>query len=259
MTRLQADIKAVPESELKRQFLDTLAIPYRRGSDSSSYSSSIDKFKKEEEEGETPSALKGTSPISRAEMGEGGLPRMPAKTMGKERTREAPRSREAPPSGEVSHSEESLDLPRTPAEAMEHPDVQVYTAVTGPIPGLAQYQAGIEVVRLLRVRQKLDGAALRTYLAPYWLAWSSRKRLDGRPYDPGNTTWLAEWVLNESIPPPGAAKSSGPACPAVPTPEETRRMLAEKDKLIKQATPMPEELRAKIRGLAGQMARKDSS
>ena len=45
----------------------------------------------------------------------------------------------------------------------------------------------------------------------------------------------------------------------MPTPEETRRMLAEKDKLIKQATPMPEELRAKIRGLAGQMARKDPS
>jgi hypothetical protein len=33
-------------------------------------------------------------------------------------------------------------------------------------------------------------------------------------------------------------------------------MLAEKDKLIQQATPMPEELRTKIRGLAGQLAGK---
>jgi hypothetical protein len=217
-TRIQADIKAVPDCDLKRQALDSLSIPYRRGSDTSIYSSSIDQFK--EEEGE----LKNTG---------------------------------------AGEQEEPPPLPTTPAEAMVHPDVRVYTAVTGRIPGLSQYQTVIETVRFLRARQKLDDAALRTYLAPYWLAWSSRKRLDGRPYDPGNLTWLTEWALNGSIPlqgtfpPPGGSKSSGPARPAVPTPEQTRRMLAEKDKLIKQATPMPEELRAKIRGLAGQMARKD--
>ena len=41
-TRIQADIKAVPDCDLKRQALDSLSIPYRRGSDTSIYSSSID-------------------------------------------------------------------------------------------------------------------------------------------------------------------------------------------------------------------------
>jgi hypothetical protein len=145
---------------------------------------------------------------------------------------------------------------------MVHPDVCVYTAVTGRIPGLSQYQTVIETVRFLRARQKLEDAALRTYLAPYWLAWSSRKRLDGRPYDPGNITWLTEWALNGSIPlqgaspPLGAPRAAESARPSVPSAEQTRRMLAEKDKLIQQATPMPEELRTKIRGLAGQLAGK---
>ncbi len=236
--RIQADIKAVPDCDLKRQFLDTLAIPYGRGSDTSIYSSSIDELKEEGVQGE-PSAL---SPR--------GYNAAPAPFPAKNGDR---------PKAEMGEA----GLPRTPAEAMEHPDVQVYTAVTGRIPGVSQYQTVIEVVRLLRARQKLNEAALRAYLAPYWLAWSGRKRLDGRPYDPGNITWLTEWALNGSIPlqgtlpPPGAPKAAGSARPAVASPEETRRMLAEKDKLISRATPMPEELRAKIRGLAGQMAGKE--
>jgi len=79
----------------------------------------------------------------------------------------------------------------------------------GRIPGLSQYRPVIETVRLLRLRQKLDDAALRTYLLPYWRAWSSRRRQDGRLYDPGNITWLTEWALNESIPP--VPKASAPA------------------------------------------------
>ena len=155
--------------------------------------------------------------------------------------------------------EDRIDFPSSPAEAMVHPDVKVFTAVTGGrIPGLSQYQTVIETVRFLRAREKLDDSALRTYLAPYWLAWSNRKRLDGRPYDPGNITWLAEWALNGSIPPPGGAKIAESARPAVPSPEVTRQMLAEKDKIIQRATPMPEELRAKIRGLAGQLAGKET-
>jgi hypothetical protein len=155
--------------------------------------------------------------------------------------------------------EDKIDFPNTPAEAMVHPDVKVFAAVTGGrIPGLSQYQTVIEAVRFLRAREKLDDSALRAYLAPYWLAWSNRKRLDGRPYDPGNITWLAEWALNGSIPPLGGSKTAESARPAVPSPEVTRRMLAEKDKIIQRATPMPEELRAKIRGLAGQFAGKDS-
>jgi len=155
--------------------------------------------------------------------------------------------------------EEQFDFPSTPAEALVHPDVRVYTAVTGGrIPGLSQYQTVIETVRILRMREKLGDAELRVYLAPYWLAWSSRKRLNGRPYDPGNITWLTEWALNGLIPPPGGSKAAESTRPAVPSVEETRRMLDEKDKALKRSTPMPEELRAKIRGLAGQLAGKDA-
>jgi hypothetical protein len=68
------------------------------------------------------------------------------------------------------------------------------------IPGAAQYQAVIEAVRLVRGHEQLEEAGLRDYLRRFWLAWSSRKRKDGKPYDPGNITWLTEWALNGSIP-----------------------------------------------------------
>jgi hypothetical protein len=155
--------------------------------------------------------------------------------------------------------EQSLPLPSTPAEALVHSDMRKFVAVTGGwIPGLSQNQAVIEAVLFLRVREKLYDDALRAYLAPYWLACSSRLRLDGRPHDPGNITWLAEWALNRSIPAPGGPKNPGSARPAVPTPEETRRMLAEKDEKLKQSVPMPGELRAKMRNLKEQLAGKDA-
>ena len=78
-------------------------------------------------------------------------------------------------------------------------------------------------------------------------------------YDPGNITWLAEWALNRSIPLqgtfplPGGPNAAGSARPSVPSPQEIRRMLAEQDEKLKQAVPMPEEVRAKLRGLAGQL------
>ena len=176
-----------------------------------------------------------------------------------------PAEKGSPPPAAEPAAEQSQELPTTPVEAMQHPDVQVFAAVTGGrIPGLSQYQTVIEAVRLLRARQKLDDAALREYLAPYWIAWSGRKRLDGRPYDPGNITWLAEWALNGSIPSqssgparPVTGSATGPARPSVPTPEQTRRMLDERDEKIKHAVPMPAELRAKMRGLKEKLAVKD--
>jgi hypothetical protein len=145
---------------------------------------------------------------------------------------------------------------------MDDPDIQVFEAVTGGrIPGISQYGAVIEAVRLLREREKLEEAELRETLIPYWLAWSSRKRQDGRPYDPGNITWLVEWALNGSIPwqgtLPGGKKSPENPRPAIASPEETRRMLNEKDKILKEAVPMPEEVRAKLRGLASKMGGKE--
>ena len=61
-----------------------------------------------------------------------------------------------------------------------------------------------------------------------------------------------------SIPPPGVQKAAESAWPAAPSVEETRKMLAEKDKKIKAAVPPPEEVKAKMRGLAGQLAGKDT-
>ena len=158
----------------------------------------------------------------------------------------------------VQGEKEPLDLPRSPAEALQHPDVRVFAAVTGGrIPGISQYQAVIEAVRLLRRREKLRDPELREYLKPFWLAWSSRKRRDGRPYDPENITWLTEWALNGSIPSQGGSKVPESTRPAVASPEETRRMLAEKDEALRLAVPIPEELRAKIRGLAMKKAGKE--
>ena len=159
----------------------------------------------------------------------------------------------------VQGEEEPRALPESPVEAMLHPDVRVFASVTGGrIPGLAQYRSVIEAVRFLRAREKLDDRALAAWLKPYWLAWSSRKRLDGRPYDPGNVTWLTEWALNGAVPAQGGSKGAEAARVPVPSPEDTRRMLAEKDEKLKAAVPPPEAVRAKIRGLAGQLAGKET-
>ena len=159
----------------------------------------------------------------------------------------------------VQGEEEPRPLPVSPVEAMLHPDVRVFARVTGGrIPGLSQYRAVIDAVRFLRVREKLDDARLGVYLAPYWLAWSSRKRQDGRPYDPGNISWLTEWALNGSIPPPGVLRGTELARPPVPSPEETRKMLAEKDEKLKNTVPPPKVVQAKIRGLTGKLAGKDA-
>jgi hypothetical protein len=40
--------------------------------------------------------------------------------------------------------------------------------------------------------------------------------------------------------------------------EEARKILPEKDKKIKAAVPPPEDVKAKMRGLAGQLAGKDT-
>jgi hypothetical protein len=93
------------------------------------------------------------------------------------------------------------ELPSSPAEAMLHPDVRVFAAVTGGrIPGLNQYRAVVDAVRILRQKKQLDDRALVAYLAPYWQTWSGRKRQDGQPYEPGNISWLTDWALNGTIP-----------------------------------------------------------
>jgi hypothetical protein len=150
-------------------------------------------------------------------------------------------------------------LPDSPAEAMLHPDVRVYSAVTGGrIPGLSQYRQVIEAVRFVRAREELSDGALAAWLKPYWLAWTSRKRLDGRPYDPANLTWLTEWALNGTIPPPGGPREPEARHRSVPSPEQTRRMLDEREAEIKKAVPPPEHIREKMRGLKEKLEKKAS-
>ena len=161
--------------------------------------------------------------------------------------RQTPHARIEPAAG----TQEPPRLPASPAEALLHPDVRVYSEVTGGrIPGMAHYRTVIESIRFLRAREKLDDPGLQTWLKPYWLAWSGRKRLDGRPYDPGNLTWLVEWALNASIP------SLSPKTAGVPSPEETRRMVAEREEKVRSAVPPPEDIQARMRGLQQRLARK---
>ena len=84
--RIPADIKTVPDCDLKKHFLDTLAIPYGRGSESSSLISSISQLKGEGVQGEPHSAI--------------------------------------PPKPDTGQKTEMVEqvLPRSPAEALVHPD-----------------------------------------------------------------------------------------------------------------------------------------
>ena len=102
-------------------------------------------------------------------------------------------------------------IPTNPAEAIKHPDIIVFNEVSGRIPGTSQYEAVIDTVRFLRESKNLTYETAITYLKPYWLAWSTRKRTDGKLYDPSNLTWLTEWAVNETIPP--KQKPSGPKYP----------------------------------------------
>ncbi|MFN2120717.1 MAG: hypothetical protein ACK2T0_10025 [Anaerolineales bacterium] len=103
------------------------------------------------------------------------------------------------PDQSLTATEQAPDFPVTPAEAMEHPDIRLFQQACGRIPGSSQYRTVIETMRHFR---QMHGPATVEHLRPFWLAWSSRKRLsDGQPYDPASLTWLTEWALNGAIPP----------------------------------------------------------
>jgi hypothetical protein len=105
--------------------------------------------------------------------------------------------------------ENSLRLPGSPAEALAHPDLQVFLAATGGrVPAMEQYRIVIETVRLLRTGKRLDDAGLAAYLEPFWRAWTSRRRRDGKPYDRGNISWLTEWAVNGALPSTAPAETS---------------------------------------------------
>ncbi len=110
----------------------------------------------------------------------------------------APAPSEEPTS---SFPEDQADeaIPTTPVEAMNHPDIRMFQEVCGRVPGARHYRTVIETMRYFR---RVKREAVVTYLQPFWLAWSARRRAsDGQPYDPGAMTWLTEWALNGTIPP----------------------------------------------------------
>jgi hypothetical protein len=110
---------------------------------------------------------------------------------------------EAEEEGETAPSSSSPSpipdwIPETPIEAKDHPGIQVYERVAGRVPGSRDYKTVVETVRFLARNRSPD--ELVDYLAPFWLAWSSRKTRDGRPYAAGNIAWLTEWAVNDEIP-----------------------------------------------------------
>lgn len=100
--------------------------------------------------------------------------------------------------GEETKPVEDTDwIPETPKQASEHPDIQTYQRISGRFPGVRDYQGVIETVRFLREQH---GDRLDEFLKPYWLAWSTRKNKDNRPYNPASLVWLYEWAMQGDIP-----------------------------------------------------------
>jgi len=91
-------------------------------------------------------------------------------------------------------------IPETPAQAMKHPDIMVFQRVCGRIPGARDYQGVIETMRFFRERVGDDDEQLVNYLTPYWLAWSTRKTKNQKPYSQASLVWYSEWAVNGDIP-----------------------------------------------------------
>ena len=92
---------------------------------------------------------------------------------------------------------EETQIPETPRQAAEHPDIQVYEQISGRFPGERDYRVIIETMQYLREKH---GPSLTDYLAPYWTAWSTRKTKDKRPYSKSSLVWLCEWAMQGEIP-----------------------------------------------------------
>lgn len=119
-------------------------------------------------------------------------------------------------------------IPETPREAMSHPDIKTYEQITGRFPGDRDYRVIIDTIRFLREKH---GATLEDFLKPYWTAWSTRKTKDNKPYSTSSLVWLCEWAMQGDVPKANGHEPQQNWSP-IPSAEETRKMLDEKDKLI---------------------------
>lgn len=100
-------------------------------------------------------------------------------------------------SGRGSVREKPIPMPETPKQAMEHPDIIAFREACGRIPGERDYASVIETIQFLRGKH---GDQLVNYLKPYWIAWSTRKGKDNKPYRQSSLVWLFEWAMNGQIP-----------------------------------------------------------
>jgi hypothetical protein len=122
-------------------------------------------------------------------------------------------------------------VPETPRQAASHPDIKTFEQITGRFPGDRDYEKIIDTIQFLREKH---GEKLIEFLKPYWIAWSTRKTKDGKPYSPSNLVWLCEWAMQEEIPKTNGSEPK-PNWSPIPSVEETRKLLVEKDELNKNA------------------------
>lgn len=87
--------------------------------------------------------------------------------------------------------------PETPKQAASHPDIMAYQRICGGFPGERDYAKIIETIQFLRGKY---GDKLEETLKPYWLAWSTRRNKDGKPYSPHSLVWLCEWAMQGDVP-----------------------------------------------------------
>jgi hypothetical protein len=71
-----------------------------------------------------------------------------------------------------------------------------------------------------------NDTALEGYLRPFWIAWDSRRRPDGKPYSKTKPAWLTEWAINGQIPPPSRSSDTSQAAKPETVFDRARRRLA---------------------------------
>ncbi len=119
-----------------------------------------------------------------------------------------------------------LRLPATVKEAKLHPDIQIFTQITGMIPGQSDWNTVIETMQYFTSEK---GHEIVSYLTPFWIAWSTRKTKGGKLYEKTNTAWLTDWAISGEIPQdnyrdPQRPKRDWEEQPQL-TPEQTRELI----------------------------------
>lgn len=141
--------------------------------------------------------------------------------------KESPSTSTSYSSSEGEGAGEGVFIPKNPRQAKANPDIQIYENISGCFPGQRDYVTVIETIQYLRGEH---GEKIDDYLKPFWMAWSTRKNKDGKPYRKSSLVWLCEWAMSGDIPKANGTEPK-PNWSPVPGVEETRRMLEDKEKL----------------------------